>query len=433
MTPYHEHPCRIFLVALVVLGLCVPVRATVEEALKGNQCLICHQELHQEMYNTPLWATDELARDVHLSKGILCQDCHGGDAATSEISASMDPDKGFVGAPEPQDVPQFCGKCHSDATRMAKFNPALPVDQVEKYYTSKHGQLLREKGDKKVATCISCHGFHGMYEVQNVKSPVYHSNIINTCAKCHADPKYMAGYDIPTDQYKKYVRSVHGIALLEKHDRGAPACNNCHGNHGAKPPEVKSVANICSVCHALNGQYFDASPHKAAFDKNGWPECTQCHGAHDVQSATDSMLGGTPPSVCITCHKAEQSDKGYVAAVDMKKAIDGLEALRRKATVEYEDARNKGMEVDEIEIKLRDVRQQQIKARTLIHTLDLKRVITETDKGTTEARQASQQAESAITEYSFRRLGLGISTLIITVLVILLGLKISRISASRKA
>ena len=239
----------------------------------------------------------------------------------------------------------------------------------------------------------------------------------------------MADYKIPTDQYHKYVGSVHGVALLERHDRGSPACNDCHGNHGAVPPGVESVAHICSVCHALIGEYFAASPHKAAFDSNNWFECIQCHGNHDVQAPSDSMLGGQPPSVCIACHK--DNDAGYEAAASMKSAINALKAEQVAATAKYEDARNKGMEVGEIELILRDVNQQLIKARTLIHTVDKSRVIEETDKGTADARKALDLADSAIAEYVFRREGLGISTLIITILAILLYIKIRRIRAKR--
>ena len=62
----------------------------------------------------------------------------------------------------------------------------------------------------------------------------------------------MKEYGIPTDQYEKYSKSVHGVALLQKHDLGAPACNKCHGNHGATPPGVESISKVCGTCHALN-------------------------------------------------------------------------------------------------------------------------------------------------------------------------------------
>ena len=44
---------------------------------------------------------------------------------------------------EQLDIPAYCGKCHSDANLMKKFNPSLRVDQESEYYTSVHGKLLK--------------------------------------------------------------------------------------------------------------------------------------------------------------------------------------------------------------------------------------------------------------------------------------------------
>ena len=71
--------------------------------LEDNQCFVCHQEIEEE----PLWSEDQLAGDLHLNEGILCQDCHGGDATTDDMENSMDPEKGFVGSPGPADVPSW--------------------------------------------------------------------------------------------------------------------------------------------------------------------------------------------------------------------------------------------------------------------------------------------------------------------------------------
>ena len=35
----------------------------------------------------------------------------------------------------------FCGICHSDAEYMKERKPLLPVDQLQKYWTSEHGKL----------------------------------------------------------------------------------------------------------------------------------------------------------------------------------------------------------------------------------------------------------------------------------------------------
>ena len=143
---------------------------------------------------------------------------------------------------------------------------ALPVDQVVKYKTSIHG-IKNSKGDINVAECASCHGSHGIRAVKDPFSNVYATNIPKVCSSCHSDKEKMAQYKIPTDQYSLYVKSVHGVALLEKGDLGAPSCNDCHGNHGAVPPGVESISKVCGSCHTLNMELFEKSVHKQAFDK----------------------------------------------------------------------------------------------------------------------------------------------------------------------
>ncbi len=98
---------------------------------------------------------------------------------------------------------------------------------------------------------------------------VFPWNIPQTCGRCHADPEYMKPYKIPTNQLAEYKQSVHARALFEKKDLSAPVCNDCHGNHGANPPEVAAVAFVCRQCHPANGELFSKSPHKKAFDALG--------------------------------------------------------------------------------------------------------------------------------------------------------------------
>ncbi|MBE7560447.1 hypothetical protein HS125_16500 [bacterium] len=116
----------------------------------------------------------------------------------------------------------------------------------------------------------------------------------------------------------------------------------------------------------------------------------------------------------------------------MKAALDELAAAQAAAAAKYQDAHNKGMEVNEIEMILRDVNQQRIKARALVHTIDMGRVTAEAEAGRRQAERALALADAALAEYVFRRQGLGVSTLIITLLAILLYVKIRLISARRE-
>ena len=107
-------------------------------------------------------------------------------------------------------IPQFCGRCHSDAAFMRRFNPALPTDQLAKYRASQHGRLLLGKNDSRAAQCVSCHGVHGIQGVKSPQSKVYPKQIPETCGSCHSNPEVMAGFTLadgspmPTDQVEKY-------------------------------------------------------------------------------------------------------------------------------------------------------------------------------------------------------------------------------------
>jgi predicted CXXCH cytochrome family protein len=315
---------------------------------------------------------------------------------------------------------------------MRSYNPGMPVDQLDKYRTSVHG-MKNAKGDPKPAECASCHGSHDILSASDVKSKVYPLNLPSTCATCHSDAGYMKAYSIPTDQFQKFAQSVHGVALLEKHDLGAPACNSCHGNHGAAPPGVESISKVCGTCHALNADLFSSSPHKQAFDERKLPECETCHSNHLIVAATNMLLGTTKEAVCSRCHSPSENVKGYQAAGLMRTLVDSLEKMENQSRVLVEEAEQKGMEIGEAKFKLRDVRQARLEARTEIHSFDDEKVQKVVGKGLSVASVVRESAQEAIDEYYFRRTGLGISTLIITILAGSLYLFIKRLERRQQS
>jgi predicted CXXCH cytochrome family protein len=219
---------------------------------------------------------------------------------------------------------------------------------------------------------------------------------------------------------------VHGIALLEKNDPGAPACNNCHGNHGATPPGVESISKVCGTCHALNAELFSFSPHKKAFDEKNYPECETCHGNHEIVTATNKLLGVDKNAVCIKCH-TDQNSTGYKSAKMMRQLIDSLDNTKSSAMVLINNAEQKGMDVTEAKFKLRDINQIKLEARTQIHSFDPAKFKEVVGKGLVISSDATADAKGAIHEYSFRRVGLGISVFLISLLAFGLFLYIRKI------
>ena len=52
----------------------------------------------------------------------------------------------FRAVKSPADIPDFCGRCHSNIEYMRHFNPSPRTDQLAEYWTSGHGKQLK-KGD----------------------------------------------------------------------------------------------------------------------------------------------------------------------------------------------------------------------------------------------------------------------------------------------
>jgi len=119
-------------------------------------CITCHSTMPGK-YGEPvkLWKGS-----IHEENGIACNACHGGDP--KDAANAMKKERGFLGAPKYNDVPEFCGRCH--------------VGVLKDYLASAHGKALTRGGPN----CVICHGSH-----QIVKASL---ELINekSCSRCHS-------------------------------------------------------------------------------------------------------------------------------------------------------------------------------------------------------------------------------------------------------
>jgi hypothetical protein len=392
----------------------------------AESCVACHQNFGDDRLGKPV---KSFAQDIHAAKGFGCVACHGGDAKDPGMSA-MDRAKGFLGKPARRDIAQVCGRCHSDARFMRQYNPSLRVDQVTEYYTSVHGQLLNRNGDAKVAVCVNCHPAHSIRPPSDPRSSVHPLNVAETCGGCHADAKYMETYKIATDQLQKYKKSVHWKMMSAGGDLSAPTCNDCHGNHGAAPPGISWVGNVCGQCHAQNEELFTKSVHAKAFVKMGIPGCAACHGNHDIAPTDDRMLGVENSAACAGCHTGE--DKGGGTAVEMRRLIDSLRSDYEKAHAVLVNAEHAGMEVSQAQFELNGAKTALVKARAAIHAFNADSVKKETTPGLEASAKAFERGTRALDELQFRRKGLAVSALIILALVVGLVLKIRQMEKPKE-
>ena len=395
----------------------------VQDLSEEDQCIVCHQELE-------ILPEDYEIYDVHLRNGLSCAGCHGGDPSSDDEDIAMSPENGFVEVPSREDIPKFCGKCHSNPEFMRDFHPGVATDQVSQYYTSVHGQKLLS-GDTKVAVCTNCHTTHGILASKDPRSSVYPLNVPMTCRKCHSNSVYMKPYKIPTNQYELYAGSVHGVALLDHKDIGAPTCNDCHGNHGATPPGLTSVTFICGSCHAINMEFFRQTRMASAFEEMQFHGCEQCHGYHAIKKTSDKLVGVNKESFCVNCH--EDGDTGYEAAKNIKFHILELVGLYDSASTKVTDVQIKGMNDIDIGFLLQEGRQNLIESRTLIHTFDPEKVKEKTEDGKKVVNEAIGLADKEFDKYYTRRRGFAIATVVLVLFAVALFLKIRDIEKTQKS
>ena len=399
-----------FLVVCLLLPACMVAQAQPA----NSSCDDCHSS-----FPAPTGvAAEQWAADIHAQKGLTCASCHGGDPKDASPEGAMSKKAGFRGKPKRTEIPAMCAKCHADGAYMRQYNPSLRTDQLALYQTSVHGKRLA-LGDTKVAVCIDCHSVHGIRPAKDPRSTVNPLNVANTCARCHANAAYMKDYKINTDQFAGYSASVHHDAMVVRGDLSAPTCSTCHGNHGAAPPGVASVENVCSTCHVFQAQLFDTSRHKAAFAAMGTGSCITCHGNHRIIRPTDNLVGTGSDAICTNCHAS--GDPGFTAAGRIHSDLTKLdEALKRSDEV-LDKAERSGMEVSQARLDETQGRDSLIKARVTVHSFQPDKVEQDTQAGMKIADKTYTAGLSALAERDYRRKGLGLT--LIAIVAVLIGLR----------
>ena len=431
--------------------LSLRLSASKVELLMRDNCVVCHTDPTAQDPDT-LFSADpessgspphlnlqELVSDVHFRRGLSCAGCHGGDSSDEDMADEIY-DR-WPEAPERHEdrtwIPEFCASCHADPIFMRRFNPGFPTDQYAKYKESGHGQRLLREGDSKAAQCVSCHGVHGIRGPKSPRSSVHPQRVPYTCGGCHADSGYMAGYvgsdgrPLPTDQLEEYETSVHGRALLDGGDLGAPACNDCHGNHAAMPPEISSIAQVCRTCHAGNGELFDGSRHKRAFERHDWPECEMCHGNHAVADAGDSMLSETSSPLCYECHReyAEDNPDCEETARYFHASLTSLARESESLDDLIHPLASKGLDVDPLTATVGELQDILRQSRSRIHAFDRGEFAVLETRGREQIETGRALVAEAEIEYRFRRNGLVVAVGILVFLALVIYLKIREIES----
>ena len=290
-------------------------------ANQTNNCLNCHNNKNVQLYKT----------SKHYANNVKCENCHNGGHETKRLNKS--------------EAAALCGKCHTK--HQADFNNSihqvvmkqgnknaptcvdchgshniisskLSIDEklfpgsergsakfVSQYKTSIHS--MTQVNGKPAAGCTDCHGNHMIERTTEPGSSTIKATLIETCKKCH------------NDIVTKYETSAHGKAY-KKGSKDAPTCVICHGEHSIKSVKTTdefsklNQTELCLGCHQdgklqvltdlkSHTDDYKQSAHYLAL-KNGNTNaatCSDCHGAHEMNSVKDTTSNINKKNVANSC------------------------------------------------------------------------------------------------------------------------------------
>lgn len=278
----------------------------------------------------------------------VCTTCHGSH---------------YITLVDPLEISEKCSICHNeerdiqpDVPDQAKEALVL-VGQVQKEIvkaqnaleTAKEGghdvseaeNTLKEAESRLEKSGQDWHSFKIYTFKEGLLEALYYAttsyNIANSlttssCVSCHST---LSPSTIEYKKYEQWLKSTHAANGI--------TCDKCHGGNpgnvstahqGMHVPSTAQVPVVCEKCHE-NPEYFqsihwktlnetlktksDMFPRGVSLDKikSGeqditGPECTTCHGGHNIKSSKNPestiYYSGVPETCGIVCHKKEYND-----------------------------------------------------------------------------------------------------------------------------
>jgi predicted CXXCH cytochrome family protein len=247
------------------------------------------------------------------------------------------------------------------------------------------------------------------------------------CGGCHADAARMKPYRISTNQLADFEKGVHGQILSGKlpgkNPAIAPNCATCHGIHGAAPPGVREVANVCGGCHGAVSGYFRESPHFTAIREVGEPKCVTCHGNHSNRKPTLKVFSGSGPGECGSCH--EEKSKALEFAGNVRDLLGGLESDIEEIQTNLSEAEKSGRNIEKLKAALDGARYKLIEAGPAIHAFSIGRILPLVQEADGNIRRARQEIRNFQEEKKQRRSVAAYSVTMLLLVAALLGVKLA--------
>ena len=222
-----------------------------------------------------------------------------------------------------------CIDCHTDIKANPHQDHVAPVDcavchdkEAKSWLNSDHARGM-VKISSLTSSCAQCHGpAHEIVAVDDPNSPVNRKNIPTTCAACHQKQQSTLGFFL-TKEGKTYLGSVHGLSFKQGTDTKAAVCSDCHGAHDINKASNRlsklywaNIPQTCGQCHQKEYKEYTRGIHGQALaaGSRDTPVCTDCHGEHDIDAVKrvfSRVSSKNIPQTCGQCHAAERINAKY--------------------------------------------------------------------------------------------------------------------------
>ncbi|MHB9130848.1 MAG: cytochrome c3 family protein [Armatimonadota bacterium] len=124
-----------------------------------------------------------------------CVSCHGGLAHSIAKPAKLTPLQKI----------ELCSKCHADKELMGRYGR---TDAVEAYEATYHGRAILKLHKTEEATCVDCHGIHGVLAQSDPRSPTNPQHAAAICGKCHSGNSMNFAYSYATHMRMKVEKTL---------------------------------------------------------------------------------------------------------------------------------------------------------------------------------------------------------------------------------
>jgi predicted CXXCH cytochrome family protein len=208
-----------------------------------------------------------------------------------------------------------------------------PQQETEKYCLSCHANpdiKMTLPGGEEVSLHIPADDLHNSV----------HSPLGIECEACHTQIKtyphpqiefktrremslayYQACQKCHSANYAKTQDSMHA-QVAATGNLNAPVCTDCHGAHNIQSPAEPraKISTTCGRCHEQIVEDYKQSVHGGALiqeDNPDVPVCTTCHGVHNIQDPRTSQFRLETPDLCAGCHANPELMAKYGLSADV--------------------------------------------------------------------------------------------------------------------